>query len=286
LREALLANARQIETYLKEYSTRYSEFNSADFQDLMKKFSKIHDKELSSNQILQLLHNARELCKSIWARFDENSMVLGACLISTMCMFLLNTHRIRIIMLFLTTITYCVFYFIAKFQNMILTFSSFLLMLHIIYSVFKGKIGIISLISVLYPLLYFSNSFVISEDTIVLYLFSTVIALISIRSVQQTYSECSKKPVKVKKSSRGALKLLHNILQVFKRPSYIFATLVASVIVIVRAVFLFRVCRPEQFWCFAQEPQLHNYADANTSSTSLTIHAIDDFFDFNNTWTR
>ena len=282
----MLTNARQIATYLKEYSTRYSEFNSAEFRSLMEKFAKIDDYDSNTKEILPLLYKARELCKSIWARFDEKSMVLGACLVNAICILLLNVEKRGMQILLCTTIAYWTFYFVfpAEFQFLILVLAAVLMVLHVTYCIYKGKIGIIGLISVLFPLLYFSNSFVVNEDAIVLYLYSTCISVISIRAMQLSYFDSSKKQVKTKKSSKGSFKFIQNFVQLFKRPNCVFVMLVASIIVILRSVFLFRVCRPEQFWCFAQEPQPPNYAEKNT--TSYVIYAADDFFDFNNTWTR
>ena len=250
----------------------------------MENFAKIREKNSTSNEILQLLHNARDLCKSIWAHFDEMSMILGACLICTICTLLLDMQKRSMLMLFFLPALYCCYSYVvsAEFQLLSLFFSSSLLIVRALTFLYDGQIGMAGLLSILYPIVYFSNSFVVNEDVIVFYIYCSVISLVCLRVLQQTSSDCVKKQVKGKKSNRGYFKVVQSFIQLIKRPYGTFLLLVVSTIFLLRTVFVFRVCRPEQFWCFAQDARRDNYGDSSVSA----IYAIDEFLDLSNTWTR
>ena len=281
LRDALLTNADQIQSYLNEYSRRYSEFSADQFGQLMDNFTIIKEESKTEEEILQLLYHARDLCKNIWAHFDEKSMVFGACLISSICVALLGIPY-KLFFLILSTFVYCATYFFipAKYQFVALSFSVLSLLVDIIYYFWNGKLSFLELLCpLLPPLIYFSNSFVNNEDVIIMYLYSSAVIILSLRVLQNSYSNGTKNH-----NTKAKNKIFLKPAQYFSllmKPLGMFALLVVSFMLLTRAVFLFRICRPEQFWCFAAADQ-----PSSNAAHYSGAHYLDEILNLSNPWSR
>ena len=271
-------NAKQIKTYLKEYLNRYSDIKSREFLQLMEKFSEIEEKELSSEELQSLLHSARDLCKKIWAKFDENLMAFGTCLFCSMCLTFFHKKQLAVLsvsaLIFLLSYTFLP----ALPQLIVLLIAVFVLFLQLAFCFAKRKIGLFGLPSFLFHLTYFSNSFVVNEDIMAKYVFSTVVSIYFLQCLIQSYDETTPKRLsKLKKTSRLYSKLKQALRSWSTQPAVVLTSMITALLVFIRFVFLFRTCRPEQFWCFA------NQTGDNLKTTG---YLIEDFLDFNDQWTR
>ena len=273
--------------YLKEYGNRYGKFTSPTFQQLLNSLE-LQNRTKDPNLILQLLHSLRQQCKNVWANFNEKLMVLGSCLFCTMCM-MLYYSEFNVVLLTLFSLIFFVAYLLipANYQNLVMLFCLSALLFHVLRCFKKLEMIFIVLICTFSPLLYTSNSFVINEDVIVMFLYSSAVTFLVLDTLQRTYCDLPhNKVLKTKRINRRTILFLRQLFQFcFQKPLGKFFILLLTFLFSVRIAFLFRVCRPEQHWCFQTQDAVSS-SDAISSSLKGGVHYVDSILDFSDPWKR
>ncbi|XP_076801113.1 GPI ethanolamine phosphate transferase 3, catalytic subunit-like [Clavelina lepadiformis] len=281
LSEALYVNAKQVENYLRVYNQSFENLVSPEFNQIMESFAKLKQNNLENIEKIQgILQNARLLCKHLWAQFDLNSMVHGICFFTILCACLLdkNLSSKTTITVMLALCASFVLYCIGNiFMGMcFLSLSLIICLKRFVSLILSDFMTFPAAVSVLFPLLYTSNSFVLSEDAISMYLCMSVLAFYSITSLcdlHYNYYDYRFSSVVRKATWKHRVKL------VFRHPAVRCFVFLVFLFMLLRFAFLFRICRPEQFWCF----NINVHSVLNKSSEELQEHPIyyiDEVMDF------
>ncbi|XP_078484396.1 GPI ethanolamine phosphate transferase 3, catalytic subunit-like [Ciona intestinalis] len=257
--DMLEVNLDQIETYLTNYNEKFNTFNTEDFATL-KKLLQNAKSGRNPKEMIYALERARELCKLVWARFNIPYMVVGLLSVATQCLwcvaytsFTKRTQKLSVFLTALTTVISMVAIFHQKFIifSLISTICLFLLTVTNILHNFKTskKISrnlflqflLVTLVYLTHQAIYAANSFVINEDKIQQYFFTSVVFFLFIKHLTKI------PPPKNTKNIKFTKLLTHPLLL----PCLLYLML----LIIIRVSSVFQTCRPEQHWCYKSSTQ-------------------------------
>lgn len=283
LKTALRVNAFQVRKYLREYDARHGSFDRAKFRDLMDRFEAVGNS--SADEIRSLLREAREMCREVWAKFDLFSMAtgLGCFALCTLRLFSEERSAFLLVPLLASFVLHRWLYSqTSTGENAPAAAQAFYALMAVITIAVIVKSFVRRALStrlvfclcflVFYGGLYTSNSFILSEDDIMTYLFTSALFLVSLKMLH--FANLNRKKPKP----------VHSFFKRFRQftvsaANAPLAKLVALCVLtasIARIAFLFRACRPEQFWCYhANEPAalVHTLPPENSSSSLLGVKA-------------
>ena len=254
-------------------------------------------KSLQSNYEKYIL-NVREVCQSIWAKFDVTSMVigiisLGVALFGNIYFFITrNITDEKMIVRTLVVVVVLVIYLLYAIIQMIAE------VLHPLVLIQFGSVVILvlcvlvklslsskednqadkktpsaldavsCLICVIYFLSFFSNSFVVYEDRILLFLSQTMIWLYCLRAICTNVRNTSSRQRHSEVTSRQKkTKVSFDIGEVITSPIVVCLITATACSLCLKLTTNFRVCREEQVNCTASafsEPLANLIGEKNT----------------------
>nr|XP_018670604.1 GPI ethanolamine phosphate transferase 3-like isoform X2 [Ciona intestinalis] len=252
--DMLHVNLDQAETYLTNYNQQFNIFNTEDFLTLKNLLQNAKSGQ-NPKHMISALERARELCKLVWACFNVPYMVVGLLFVATQCLWCVAytyfTKRTQKLSVFLTALT-TVISMVSIFHQKFITFSLFSTICLFILTVtnilhnfktFKKftrnlflQFILVTLVYLTHQALYASNSFVINEDKIQQYFFTSVIFFLFMKDLTKMT------PPKTTKNIKFTKLLTHHLLL----PCILYLML----LIIIRVSSVFQICRPEQHWCY------------------------------------
>nr|CAB3264866.1 GPI ethanolamine phosphate transferase 3-like [Phallusia mammillata] len=282
LKQALTVNLKQVQNYLQEYNKMHSTFPQEHFQSLITAMTQISPQNFSSvdtQDVIQFLRQAREMCHEIWAQFNEILMSVGLQICATvMAWYFLGLalkHFIAaaVILFFID----CMAQFaddkiLAGLIIFYVTVGAFTVLAA--KKAIKGENCLWFLLSVVavafYGGIYTANSFILTEDNTICYLFTSM----------QCY--CFLKLITNSKISRTKLRTSKNFLKrtfqfatsFYHDPFTISMILSITLMLVTRYAFTFRVCRPEQFWCYKNSEESFSAIDQSSAVVKPVLSTI------------
>lgn len=287
--EAMRNNLKQMHTYLKTYQeitkslprdqSEYLNLEIEQMEDILRspqKFSADHIQK----KFIKIMISARDMCRMVWARFNVRLMVYGICILGYWLMTIyvkmagettiLNQKYLSTVMVALLCI--CVFvpnflfvgdeflgniFSYATCILLICAFSCHILRLNLFIPNCSSMIAVFSV--GIFSISFTSNSFILNEDYMTLYLFSSTLVLVTyfkhlnLNDTDYTLTKSSK----LNKTDKSPMTILKDICWIptsyishsaVYKCCYVFVTLLCA-----RVAFFFRTCRAEQFWCFEDD---------------------------------
>ncbi|XP_071103788.1 GPI ethanolamine phosphate transferase 3-like [Haliotis cracherodii] len=250
--------------------------------DILKRFRKLED------HYAQFMTDVREICQGIWAKFDVMSILIG--ILTMAVGLSINILILRCLTrdgsdswtpVYVATtagVVYLVYaivqtIFLSDFVNPMMLFVLGGMLLLVLWILIKNSFcgatkvegsqksqniehslnfddifGIS--ICVLYFLVYFSNSFVVLEDSVTMFFSQTMIWMFGLKNIKYNMSiYLSQKSHKEIAARRSKSKLTINILSLVSHPVTLTLVFTLTCSVCLRLSVPFRACREEQWFC-------------------------------------
>ncbi|XP_067666675.1 GPI ethanolamine phosphate transferase 3-like [Haliotis asinina] len=246
--------------------------------DILKRFRKLED------HYTQFVTDVRDICQGIWAKFDVMSILIGLLTMAVgfsiniliLCSLTSSGSECWIPVCFGVTggVVYLLYaivqtFFLSEFVNPMMLFVFGGVLLLVLWILIKNSFygddnaegsqksqninldnifGII--ICVLYFLVYFSNSFVVLEDSVTMFFSQTMIWMFGLKNMKHNMSiYLSQKSHKEIAARRSKSKLAVNTLSLLAHPVTLTLIFTFTSSVFLRLSVPFRACREEQWFC-------------------------------------
>ena len=253
-------NAIQILNYLEHYNTNFPGVFPTN--ELKRITDTITEKLVSNNDLnqtaalLSALRDAEMMCRRVWAQFDVNLMFVAMTSLSTLCVLLLTKDMTSSTSLCIACgqIASCLLLGAGFPPEVIVCVSMALFAFSIYVSLRRIKISTFFVMTlIVYVTLNTSNSFVVNEDDVTFYVYITGLVIFT---TQQYFSE-DFQPLPARKPGSRPTRLQK--LVSFSKSSLVMLLMMSLLaMATARSMTSYKVCRPEQFWCYDNDEEAPN----------------------------
>jgi len=249
---AVKANALQILNYLEHYNTNFpGVFPTNELKRITDTITEKLDSNNDLNQteaLLSALRGAEMMCRRVWAQFDVNLMFVAMTSLSTLCVLLLAGNMTSSTSLCIATgqIASCLLLGAGFPPEVIVCVTMALLAFSVYVSLRRIKISTFFVMTlIVYVTLNTSDSFVVNEDDATFYVYVTGLVIFT---TQQYFSE-EFQPLPARKPGSRPTRLQK--LVSFSKSSLVMLLMMSLLaMATARSMKSYKVCRPEQFWCY------------------------------------